>query len=125
MLPLIPGAIPECVQDGWVEPKLQLAPRVAAQCSVVVEITFAQWHMEPSAPEIGRKREDAAGKECLAVSGRLAGHEKRAQCTIRKYGGDFGIGEQSVIASARLRLTNDVECPLQSHSLSVPHARCS
>src|SRR5271167_4283706 len=75
MLPLIPGAIPECMEDGWVEPEFQLAAHIAAQCSVVVEITFAQWHMEPSAPEIGRKREDAAGKECLAVSGWLAGHE--------------------------------------------------
>ena len=81
--------------------------------------------MEPSAPEIGRKREDAAGKEGLSVTGRLAGHEKRAESTIGKYGGSFGIGEQRVIASSQFRLTNDVECSLQRHSLSVLHARRS
>src|SRR5271166_1877760 len=41
MLPLIPGAIPECMEGGWVEPEFQLAARVAAQCPVVIEITFA------------------------------------------------------------------------------------
>src|SRR5271169_4246005 len=53
MLPLIPCAVPECMQGRWVEPKLQLATHVAAQCPVVVEITFPQWHMEPPASEIG------------------------------------------------------------------------
>ena len=52
MLPLIPCAVPECMQGRWVEPKLQLATYVAAQCPVVVEITSPQWHMEPPAPEI-------------------------------------------------------------------------
>src|SRR5271165_4982044 len=32
MLPLIPGAIPKCMEDGWVQPQLQLATHVAAQC---------------------------------------------------------------------------------------------
>src|SRR5208337_2375179 len=31
MLPLIPGAIPECMEDGWVEPQLQLAPHVICE----------------------------------------------------------------------------------------------
>src|SRR5271157_4361372 len=75
--------------------------------------------MEPSAPEIGRKCEDAAGKECLAVSGRLAGHKKRTKSTIGKYGGGFGVREQHVIASAQFRLTNNVECPLHGDSLAV------
>src|SRR5271157_1100445 len=52
MLPLIPCAVPECMQGRWVEPKLQLATHVAAQCPVVVEITFPQWHTEPPASEI-------------------------------------------------------------------------
>ena len=41
MLPLIPGAVPECMQGGWVEPELQLAAHVAAECPVIVEITSA------------------------------------------------------------------------------------
>src|SRR5271166_5112662 len=49
MLPLIPGAIPERMEGGWVEPEFQLATHVAAQCAVVVEIASAQWHVEPSA----------------------------------------------------------------------------
>ena len=58
-----------------------------------------------------------------SVTGRLAGNEKRAESTIRKYGRRFGIGQQRVIASAQFGLTDDVECPLQGHSLAVPHAR--
>src|SRR5271169_309821 len=53
MLPLIPGTVPEGMQGGWVEPQLQLAPHVAAQCPVVIEITFARVDVEPPAPEIG------------------------------------------------------------------------
>src|ERR1019366_6900394 len=53
MLPLVPSAVPECMQGGGVEPQLQLAAHVAAQCPVIVEITSAQWHMEPPTPEIG------------------------------------------------------------------------
>src|SRR5208337_4841429 len=49
MLPRVPCAVPECMQDRWIEPELQLAAHVAAQCPVIVEITSAQWHMEPSA----------------------------------------------------------------------------
>jgi len=30
MLPLIPGAVPECMEGGWIEPQLELATRVAA-----------------------------------------------------------------------------------------------
>src|SRR5271165_5972071 len=52
-LPLIPSAIPECMEDGWVEPQLEFATSISAQCPVVVEITFAQRHMEPPTPEIG------------------------------------------------------------------------
>src|SRR5271157_895234 len=52
MLPLIPGAVPECMQDGRIKPQLQLAAHVAAKCPVIVEITFPQWHMEPPAPQI-------------------------------------------------------------------------
>src|SRR5664280_3696664 len=77
------------------------------------------------APEIWRKREDAAGKEGRSVTGRLTSHEKRAEPTIRKYGRSFWIGQQRVIASAQFGLTNDVECPLQCHSLSVWSARRS
>jgi hypothetical protein len=78
--------------------------------------------MEPPAPEIGREREDAAGKERRSVTRRLAGHEKRSESTIGKYGWCFGIGEQHVITSAQFRLTKDVECPLQRHSLTVPNS---
>ncbi len=53
MFPLIPGAVPECVEGGRIEPELQLATSVPAQCPVVVEIASAQWHVEPSAAEIG------------------------------------------------------------------------
>src|SRR5271165_851331 len=53
MLPLVPSAVPECMQGGGVEPQLQLAAHVAAQCPVIVEITSAQWHMESPASEIG------------------------------------------------------------------------
>src|SRR5580704_4385157 len=53
MLPLVPRAIPECKQGGWIEPQHEFATHVAAQCPVVVEITSAKWHMEPPAPEIG------------------------------------------------------------------------
>src|ERR1019366_3754918 len=53
MLPLIPRAVPERMQDGWIEPQLQLATHVAAECPVIVEITSAQRHMKPPAPEIG------------------------------------------------------------------------
>ena len=67
------------------------------------------------------KREDAAGKERLSITGRLAGNKKRAEPTIRKHGRDIGIGQQRVIASAQFRVANNVECPLQRHSLSVPH----
>src|SRR5208283_2172657 len=49
MFPLIPGAIPECMYGGWVQPELEFATHVAAQCPVIIEITSAQWHMEPSA----------------------------------------------------------------------------
>jgi len=60
-------------------------------------------------PEIWRKGENAAGKESLTITGRFAGNDKRAKSTIRKYGRCFGIGEQSVVASAQFGLTNDVE----------------
>src|SRR5664280_460174 len=53
MLPLIPRAVPDCMKGGWVEPQLQLAAHVAAECPVIVEITSAQRHMEPASPEIG------------------------------------------------------------------------
>src|SRR5271165_4086635 len=53
MLPLVPCAVPECMQDRWIEPELQLAAHVAAQCPVIVEITSTQRHMEPPSPEIG------------------------------------------------------------------------
>src|SRR5271166_5640421 len=52
MLPLIPRAIPDCMQDGWIEPQLQLATHVAAECPVIVEITSAQRHMEPPSPQL-------------------------------------------------------------------------
>src|ERR1035438_10068419 len=119
MLPLIPRAVPEGMEGGWVEPKLQLAAHVAAQCPVVVEITFPQWHMEPPPMEIWRKRQNTPGEESLTVTRRLTSHEKRAKATIRKYGWCFGIGQQRVIASAQFRLANDVEGPLQCHSLVV------
>ena len=125
MFPLIPGAVPECMEGGRIEPQLELATHVAADCSVIVKLTFAQWHMEPPTPEIWRKGENAAGKESLTITGRFAGNDKRTESTIRKYGRCFGISQHGVIASAQFRLTNDVECPLQSHSLSVLHARRS
>ena len=53
VLPLVPRAVPECMQDGWIKPKLQLAAHVAASCPIIVEITFPHRHMEPPAPEIG------------------------------------------------------------------------
>src|SRR5271165_3041058 len=53
MLPLVPGTVPECMQDCWIEPELQLSTHVAAECPVIVEITSAQRHMHPPAPEIG------------------------------------------------------------------------
>jgi len=113
------------MEDGWIEPELQLAPRVAAQCPVFVEITFAQCHMEAPTPEIGRKREDTAAKECLSVTRGLASHKKRAEPTVRKYGRCIGIGQQRVIASAQFGLTNDVEGPLQRDALTVPNPRRS
>ena len=57
-----------------------------------------------------------------SVTGGLAGHQKRAKSTIRKYGRSFGIGQQGVIASAQFRLTNDVEGSLQLHSLAARNA---
>src|SRR5208283_3388941 len=41
MFPLIPGAIPECMYGGWVQPELEFATHVAAQCPVIIEITHA------------------------------------------------------------------------------------
>src|SRR5271165_6006538 len=79
MLPLVPGAVPWCVQDGLIEPEFQLTTRVAAQCPVVVEITSAHWHMKPPAPEIWRKGENAARKERRSVTGRLAEPQSKSQ----------------------------------------------
>ena len=53
MLPLIPGAVPEYVEDSWIEPELKLAAHVAAQGTVVVEITSTQRYMKPPTPEFG------------------------------------------------------------------------
>src|SRR5271157_3910131 len=53
MLPLIPRAVPECMEDGRIEPEFQLAAHIAAQCPVIVEITSTQRHMEPPSSEIG------------------------------------------------------------------------
>src|SRR5271166_5880095 len=52
MLPLIPRAVPDSMEDGWIEPEFQLATHVAAECPVIVEITSAQRHMEPPSPEL-------------------------------------------------------------------------
>src|SRR5208337_3193543 len=53
MLPLIPGAIPECMEGGWVEPELQLATHVAAECPVIVEVAPSHRDMKPPTPEVG------------------------------------------------------------------------
>ena len=55
----------------------------------------------------------------MSVTGRLAGNQKGAKSTIRKYGRNFGIGQQGVITSAQFRLTNDVEGSLQLYGLAA------
>ena len=68
MLPLVPGAIPVGLESDRIEPELKFATRIAAQRTVVVEVTFTQREAEPPALENRRKRQDAAGKERLAVA---------------------------------------------------------
>src|SRR3974390_43173 len=53
MLPLVPRAVPECMQEGRVEPELQRATHVAAQCLVAEEIASSKWYVESPAQEIG------------------------------------------------------------------------
>jgi hypothetical protein len=55
----------------------------------------------------------------LSVSRRLTSNQQGAKSTIRKYGRDFGIAQQRVIAGAQFRLTDDVEGLLQRHSLAA------
>src|SRR5208283_5686010 len=53
MFPLIPGAVPDRMQDGWIKPELELATHIATQRAVVVEVALAQCHMEAPAPQLG------------------------------------------------------------------------
>ena len=107
MLPLVPGAIPVSLEGDRIEPELKFAMRVAAQCPVVVEVTFTQWDMEPPAPEIRRKRQDAAGKESLSITGRLAAHEKRPKPTI---GNKAGASRSASRSHSRHAVRADRRC---------------
>src|SRR6516165_10038955 len=109
MFPLIPCAIPDCMDGSWVEPEFNLAAHVATQCSVLVEVALAKWYMEAPTPELWRERQNTASKECLSVTGRFASNEQRAKAAVRKHSGGFGVGQQRVIAGTQVRLTNDVE----------------
>jgi hypothetical protein len=73
--------------------------------------------MKAPAPKFRRKRQNAASEECASITRRLSRNQKRSKPTIGKYRRGFGVSEQCVIASAQVRLTNDVEGSFQGHAL--------
>src|ERR1035437_3625676 len=119
MFPLIPRGVPNQIEGGWIEPELQLATHIAAQRPILIKIAITQWHMEPPAPELRGKRDNATSEECLSVTGRLASNQQGAKSAVRKYGRGFGAGQQRVVAGAQFRLTDYVESPLQRHALAA------
>jgi hypothetical protein len=44
------------MQESRVEPKFELAARIAAQSPIVVEIALTQWQVEAAPPSFRQKR---------------------------------------------------------------------
>ena len=65
---------------------------------------------------------DCGSPQALVTAAIVDGQSKSV---CWKYGRNFRIGQQRVIASAQFGLTDDVEDPLQDRSLAVVHARRS
>ena len=46
MFPSVLSGIPDLVEDGRIDPKLEPPADIAVKSAVAIELTFAQWGME-------------------------------------------------------------------------------
>src|SRR3990172_5863291 len=108
MLPLIPGGIPQNRHRGLIEQDFELAPCVAVNGTVGVEVNLAQGRSKASLPTLGKKRQNTSDEERLTIPRSSSGYEDRTKPDIREKYRSRRISHQLVIAGAQFRLLHDV-----------------
>jgi hypothetical protein len=93
VFPLIPGGVPEGMEESRVEPEFEPAAHIAAQCSILVEIALAQRELKSPKLSFRPECQDAVGEKRLAVARAFAGNQQRAKSAVWKYRWDLGIGQ--------------------------------
>jgi len=113
MLPSVPSGIPDLVENSRIDPELQASADVAVKGTVRIELTFAQWRMEPPPLPLWQKRNDPPCEKRLCVARQFAGNQQRAEPTIGEECRRVRILQQCVVAGPQSRVAKDVECALE------------
>ena len=91
------------------EQDFELAPCVAVNGTVGVEVNLAQGRSKAPLPPLRKKRQNTSDEERLTIPRSVSGYKDRTKPAIREKHRSRRISRQLVITGAQFRLRQDVE----------------